>query len=202
MSNRDALEAVLQRAGADGRIRIAERPVLVRLVLEEIGIDGPGHDARCASALLDRSHVAEPARQIPVHVQCDRRAGLSQLMHESRVCEFLGQRDRGRRLTEDTEPRAGVGKSPRRQLDAKTVESRRDAVREGVAHERLRLSQEGFGKAAINGDDMAGRARARVARKPENRIGAVRRQDGTAGQRPACIELRQLGSQRLGRLII
>ena len=121
----DALAQVGERLGAHRRIGVAHRAVLVALILEQVRVDGAGADAVLPLEGLDARDVADAARQVPQHVQGQRRAGARERVHLRGVGELLLER-RGRRgLQELAESRAGIGKAPRRQLDGELVEGGR-----------------------------------------------------------------------------
>jgi len=63
------------------------------------------------------------------------RAGASQTVDESRVVQLLVDAAGRRRLEEFSEPRAGVGETPARQLDLESIERGEDALGSRGFHE-------------------------------------------------------------------
>ncbi len=70
-------------------VGIAERSVLVNLVLKHVGVDGAGAHAVRGGQRPHFSHVANAVRQIPKHVQRDRRAHAGPAVHLARIAELL-----------------------------------------------------------------------------------------------------------------
>ena len=110
--NLNRVENVRESLGANLLGRIAERAVLVLLVLKEIGIDGAGAHAETLFKPLHFGDVGLAIRQIPKHMQrqCGRCSGQAQ--HFSSVAEFFFKRGGGSGLHKLAEARAGVGKAP------------------------------------------------------------------------------------------
>src|SRR5881409_54919 len=109
---------MLQRTSARGVVRVAERPELVNLILEEVRVDRSGFDAVPFHQAGDLPGALDSVWEVPPHVQRQCRADASQRVHLARVAELLLDGGRRRRLHELAESRPGVGKTPRRQLDA------------------------------------------------------------------------------------
>src|SRR4029453_6834247 len=107
---------VCEGAFADGRRRVAERSVLVFLILKDIRIDGAGPKAVRFGGSRDGVGVREAARKVPQDVECNRRAAAGQRVHMTRVADLFLRRDRGGGLQVLPEARPRVGEPPPREL--------------------------------------------------------------------------------------
>jgi len=65
----DAIQNVIERFPPYGRIGVADRSVLIFLVLEDIRIDRAGPDAIFSAERIDVADVVGAIRQVPLHVQ-------------------------------------------------------------------------------------------------------------------------------------
>ena len=98
LSDFDAVQNMLQSLFPNLAIGIAERSVLVDLVLKHVRVDGAGAQSMLRRECLNAANTAGSFRQIPQHVQRNRGANAGPSMHLARIAEFLFQRAGGRRL--------------------------------------------------------------------------------------------------------
>ena len=120
--NLDGVEDVGERRAAGFRIGIAERAVLVDLVLEEVGVDGAEPDAALAGGFFDFGHIGDAVGEVPQDVQGDGRAAAGEVVDLAGVGELLGRGGSRGGLEELAETGAGVGEAPGGQFDSESVE--------------------------------------------------------------------------------
>jgi hypothetical protein len=110
---------VFERRTPDIRIWVSQRAVFVNLILKNVGIDGARPHRIFFRESFDLIDAVDSVWKIPQHVQCDSGAGARPAVDFARVAEFLlDGRCRGG-LQKLAEPRSGVRKTPRWQLDPK-----------------------------------------------------------------------------------
>src|SRR5262249_10516349 len=109
-----AVARVPERGRWTRRVGIAERPELVLLLLEEIRVDRAWPHTVALGQRLDFARAADAVREVPQHVQRQRRAGAGELVDLAGVAELFFDGCGGGRLEELAEPGAGVRESPRR----------------------------------------------------------------------------------------
>ena len=93
-------------------IRISERSEFVDLILKQVGINGPRAQPVLRRESMHFARARNASRQIPEHVDGDRRADSRPAMHLGRVPELLLDVSGRGRLKKFAEARAGVRKSP------------------------------------------------------------------------------------------
>ena len=103
----------------DGARWIAKRAELVFLILKEVGIDRSRADAEAPLQLLHRGNILQPVGQIPEHMERKGGRYSGQPVHFGGVGKLLLNGARSRSLHKLAEARAGVGESPRGNLDPK-----------------------------------------------------------------------------------
>ena len=108
----DAVARVPQRVFAHGPVGIAERAELVHLVFEEVRVDRARLDAVLRRKRYDPIDIVQAARQIPQHVQRQRRTHARELVDLLRVGEFLVDGRGGGRLQILAETGSGIGEPP------------------------------------------------------------------------------------------
>src|ERR1700761_6386681 len=113
---------MVKRGGADRRVGIRERAVLVNLILKDVEIDGAGTDAVFRRKRTDGGRIGDTVGKIPQNVKSQRGAHAGEAMDFGGIAEFLINRLGGGGLQEFAEASAGVGETPGRQLDLKLIQ--------------------------------------------------------------------------------
>ena len=111
-------------------VGVGDRPELVVVVLEDVGVDRPDPHAEIGGVPRETIEVVDP---VPRDVQGDARRGAGVGVHLGGVGDLLVGVPRHARLGEDLEPGARVAERPRGQLDGQITH----AV-DGVRHRVLR----------------------------------------------------------------
>src|SRR6185437_12278418 len=113
----DAVFRVLQRTSANRRIRIAERPEFINLVLKQVGIDGSGLNSVSCGKGCNLLRTGHAFWAIPQNMERDCRANACIPMHFAGIAELLFRGCGGGWLRELTEAGTGIGETPRRNFD-------------------------------------------------------------------------------------
>ena len=106
------VEHVRDGAFPDFRRRVAQRAVLVILVLEQVGIDGPGGDSVAGFEAANALNILDAVGQVPQNMQSQGGRDPGEFVHLAGVAELLLQRGSRRGLKELPKARARVGESP------------------------------------------------------------------------------------------
>ena len=118
----DAIQNVVHGLLANRRIGIAQGPVLIVLILKQVGIDGPRAQPILGGQGLNFHAIANALGQIPQDMQRDAGANARYAVHLAGIGELF-RRGGGRgRLKEFAETGTGIGKAPRGQFDMKRVQ--------------------------------------------------------------------------------
>ena len=107
---------------AHRRIRIAERTVFIDLILKQVGIDRARTDTVAAGERGNVRDTAQTIFKIPKNVERDGWTDAGERVDLSSIAKFLFDGGGGGRLEKLAEACAGVGESPGRNFDAKTLE--------------------------------------------------------------------------------
>ena len=85
LANLDTFQNVIERGLANFRVGIAQRPILVNLVLENIGVDRAEANAGLRRRGHHRRRALEPLRKIPKDVRCHTGTAARVMMHLPRI---------------------------------------------------------------------------------------------------------------------
>ena len=121
----DAVEQVAHRLPADARVRVADAPEHVVVVLERVRVDRP---ERHATRLRVAGEVGVVVDLVPRDVERDRRGDAGEAMDLGGVGDLLVRVARHALLGEHLEARPGVAERPRRQLDPLRSQRRDDGL--------------------------------------------------------------------------
>ncbi|SPE38951.1 hypothetical protein SBA3_300009 [Candidatus Sulfopaludibacter sp. SbA3] len=117
-----AIQKVSERRRADCRIGIAQRPVLVDLILKHVRVDGPGAQPMRGGKRVHLGRVVRAMGQVPQNVQRHGGAHARHGMHLACVAELLLHRAGSRRLRKLAKTRSRIGESPRGQFNLESVQ--------------------------------------------------------------------------------
>ena len=121
----------------DRFVGIAERSMLIDLILEKIRIDGAGTYAVAIGQFRDIRDVIQAAWKIPQYVQGDGGTDASQCVHLTRIAErFLGC-GRGSSLYEFPKPSTRVGKPPGRDFYTEGLKRSTHHIFQLFRHKRM-----------------------------------------------------------------
>ena len=115
----DGVKHVVRGLFANLSRRIAQGTELVLLILKEIGVDGSGANAEAALECLHFGHIGDAVGQVPEDMERKRRGRAGEAVDFCGVGELLLNGGGGGGLDKLAKARAGVGESPRRDLDLK-----------------------------------------------------------------------------------
>ena len=107
---------MLERAGADGRVVVAERTPLVVLILKQVRIDGADLHAVVPCEFRDGLRVLTGLK-IPEYVDGDGRAAAGQSVNLAGISELVVGVDGRGVLEKFTKTGAGIGETPRGRFD-------------------------------------------------------------------------------------
>src|ERR1700730_1232258 len=118
-SDFDAVLGVLQGTLAHCLVRVAERSVLIFLILKKVGINRSRQDSIAFRKFLDVVRTSNPIGAVPQHMQRYRWAHTRELVDLTCIAEFfLGGRGCSR-LNEFSEARASIGKDHTHESNAR-----------------------------------------------------------------------------------
>jgi hypothetical protein len=121
LANLDAFQDVIERGLANCRVGIAQRSILVNLILENIGVDGAETNPHLLRGSLHRRRALETLGEIPKDVRRHTGAAASKMVNLPRIGQLLFRGRGGGSLNKFAKTRTGVGESPGRKFDYKCI---------------------------------------------------------------------------------
>jgi hypothetical protein len=128
----------------DRFVRVAERTVLIALILEEIWINGSRLNSISIRKFSNLVGVLNALGAIPLDMERDGWADPGQLMNLTRIAELLFHSGCGGGLKELAETGASIGEAPRRDFNTKSFQSAENALCLSRIHGKAFLGHEGY----------------------------------------------------------